>query len=340
MSPSSDANQVTAPDTQPLLAVSRSLHSREAVLVSVKEASEPNRTYWLMNGLATVIACYGLFANSSAVVIGSMVVAMLLGPISGVALGLNHRDGPLLGTALFSLGAGIGWILGIAILVGLIHRDVPLTEQILSRTKPNLFELIIALASGAAGAVAVLSQRVGTALVGVAVATALVPPLAAAGILLARADVTLGGDALLLVATNVVAIQVAFSIIFWVSGYRRLTSERPHSSLAFLQRDFPSVVVLVILAAAFGFQLHSAIQASLFESKVRAVLRHNFSGDLGFHLVDVRLAKDGDATIVRAVVRGPMIRRLKRSRPRKPTCRPRRTAQPRSCVSALSRPSL
>ena len=200
-----------------------------------------------MNGLATVIACYGLFTNSSAVVIGSMVVAMLLGPISGVALGLNHRDGPLLRTALFSLGAGIAWILEIAILVGLIHRDVPLTEQILSRTKPNLFELIIALASGAAGAVAVLSRRVGTALVGVAVATALVPPLAAAGSCWRARTLHSEEIALLLVATNVVAIQVAFSIVFWVSGYRRVTSEKPHSWLAFLQRDFPSMVVLVIL---------------------------------------------------------------------------------------------
>ena len=163
-------------------------------------------------------------------------VAMLLGPISGVALGLNDRNGPLLRTALFSLGAGGAWI-PIAILVGLIHRDVPLTEQILSRTKPDLFELIIALASGAAGAVAVISPRVGVALVGVAVATALVPPLAAAGILLGRADFVLGSGALLLSATNVIAIQVAFSAIFWVTGYRRLTSLRRRGLLAFLQRD-------------------------------------------------------------------------------------------------------
>jgi len=78
---------------------------------------------------------------------------------------------------------------------------------------PDLFELIIALASGAAGAIAVISPRVGVALVGVAVATALVPPLAAAGILLARADFLLGG-ALILAATNVIAIQFAFSAIF------------------------------------------------------------------------------------------------------------------------------
>jgi uncharacterized hydrophobic protein (TIGR00271 family) len=209
---------------------------QEAVLRAVREASEPSRVYWVMNALSTVIACYGLFANSPAVVIGAMVVAMLLRPISGIALGLNDSDRPLLRTALISLGGGIAWILAIAVVVGVIHRDVPLTGEILSRTDPRLFDLIIALAGGAAGAVAVLSPKVGTAIVGVAVATALVPPLAAAGILLARADFALAGGALLLALTNVVAIQVAFSAVFWVSGYRRLTAIRDRGLLAFLPR--------------------------------------------------------------------------------------------------------
>ena len=103
-----------------------------------------------MNALATVIASYGLLPNSPAVVIGAMVVAMLLGPISGVALGLNEGDETLLDSALRSL---IG---GIVIVIGFIHRDVPLTDEILSRTDARLFDLIIALAGGAAGAVAVL----------------------------------------------------------------------------------------------------------------------------------------------------------------------------------------
>ena len=98
--------------------------------------------------------------------------------------------------ALLTLTAGIAWILAIAVVVGFIHRDVPLTAEILSRTDPRLFDLMIALAGGAAGAVAVLSPRFGTAIVGVAVsATALVPPLAAAGILLARADFASAGGA-------------------------------------------------------------------------------------------------------------------------------------------------
>ena len=207
--------------------------------------------------------------------------------------------------ALLTLTAGIAWILAIAVVVGFIHRDVPLTAEILSRTDPRLFDLIIALAGGAAGAVAVLSPRVGTAIVGVAVATALVPPLAAAGILLARADFASAGGALLLALTNVVAIQFAFSVVFWVSGYRRLTAIRERGLLAFLRRDFLSLALVCALAVGLGVQLHHAIVGSLFESSVRAVLSWHFDDASGFRLIGVRFDKADDATVVRAVIRGP-----------------------------------
>jgi uncharacterized hydrophobic protein (TIGR00271 family) len=291
----------------PSIIASKLSQPSELVLKAVRDGSEPTRVYWLMNALATVIACYGLFTNSPAVVIGSMVVAMLLNPIAGVAMGLNNSDRPLLRTALLSLAGGIVWILTIATVVGLIHHEVPLTAEVLSRTKPDLFELIIALASGAAGAVAVLSARVGTALVGVAVATALVPPLAAAGILLARGDFVLAGGAFLLAVTNVAAIQVAFSAVFWVGGYRRITAVGRAGFLAFLRKDLLSVGFLFLLAIVFGVQLHNAINTSFFESGVRAALRGRFNELSGFRVVDVSLAKQAGTTVVRAVVRGPKV---------------------------------
>ncbi len=294
-----------APRTRPVGRLSA--RRRAAVIRSVRQASEPGATYWLMNALATVIACYGLLANSAAVVIGAMVVAMLLGPISGVALSLNERDKPLLTTAALSLAGGIAWILAIALLVGVIHRDAPLTEEILSRTDARLFDLIIALAGGAAGAVAVISPRVGTAIVGVAVATALVPPLAAAGLLAARAEFAMAGGALLLAMTNVVAIQVAFATVFWVGGFRRLTATEGRGILAFLRRDSLGLAVVCGLAILLGFRLHAAISQSLFEGRVHALLRQRFDATPGFHLVDVRFAQEAGATVVRAVVRGPKL---------------------------------
>ena len=184
--------------------------SEDSVLKGVWNGSSPGRVYWGMNALAAVIACYGLLENSTAVIIGAMVVAMLLGPISGVALGLNEGDRRLLWTAAVSLTGGIIWILAISIVIGLIHHGEPLTEAIVSLADPKLFDLVIALAGGAAGAIAVVSPRVGTAIFGVAVSTALVPPLAAAGLLMARGEFALSGGALQFALTNVVAIEVAF----------------------------------------------------------------------------------------------------------------------------------
>ena len=280
------------------------LLSPQAVLATVREGSEPTVVYWAMNALATVIACYGLLANSPAVVIGAMVVAMMLGPISGVAFGLNERDRPLLKAALRTLVGGIVWILGIATVLGFIHRDVPLTGEILSRTDARLFDLIIALAGGAAGAIAVLSPKVGSAIVGVAVATALVPPLAAAGMLLARGEFVLAGGALLLAFTNIVAIQLAFSAVFWLGGYRRLTSFEELGLLTFLRRALPSLALVAVLAAILGFQLHSVIARSLFESGVRAALRHRFDGLANARLIDVRFTDAKSETVIAAVVRG------------------------------------
>lgn len=140
-------------------AMSITADQRDVIRDSIREFSRPNRTFWLMNALATVIACYGLLSNSAAVVIGAMVVALLLGPIAGVALGLTDRDHALFSTALLSLLGGIAWILLVAIVIGAFHRDAPLTPEIISRTSPTLFDLMIALAGGAAGGIAIGSPR-------------------------------------------------------------------------------------------------------------------------------------------------------------------------------------
>jgi hypothetical protein len=110
---------------------------------------------------------------------------------------------------------------------------------------------------------------------------------------------------LLLALTNVAAIQVAFSAVFWFGGYRKITAIGRHGFLAFLRRDLVCIGFLCLLAVAFGVQLHNAIDASLFESGIRAVLRQHFSAISGYYLVDVRLARTMDTTVVRAVIRGP-----------------------------------
>jgi uncharacterized hydrophobic protein (TIGR00271 family) len=275
----------------------------QTVIESVRESSKPSSVYWLMNGLPSVIASYGLLADSPAVVTGAMVVAMLRGPISGVALGLNQGDARLLATAGRTLAGGVLWILAVALAVGFIHRDAPLTSEILSRTDTRLFDVIIALAGGAAGAVAVLSPRVGTAIVGVAVATALAPTLAVAGLLAARADFE---RALMLAATNVIGIQFAFSVVFWVGGYRQFLRIADRGSWGGRLPALNDAESRVPRRARrlLGLRLHAAIARSLYESKVEAALRQSFEPIPGYYLASVRFGAPGAPDAVVALVRG------------------------------------
>lgn len=181
----------------------------EEVREKIREGATLNASYMAMNLMAAVIASYGLLANSPAVVIGAMIVAMLLGPIAGLGLAVADSDARLFLKSLVALLAGSLGVMAIACIVGLLHSTVLVSSEMMARTAPNLFDLMIALAGGAAGAYATVSPRLSVAFVGVAIATALVPPLATASLLLTRGDVPLALGALMLALTNMVAIQFA-----------------------------------------------------------------------------------------------------------------------------------
>jgi uncharacterized hydrophobic protein (TIGR00271 family) len=142
---------------------------------NISNSSKFDSAYIIMNFLATSVATYGLFANSPAVVIGAMIIAMLLGPITGVSLGLVDGNRHLLTQATLSLLGGMFIVLASSYVYGLIFRGLPITNEIMARTAPNLLDLLIALAGGAAGAYATVSPTLRVAFVGVAIAT-VIPP--------------------------------------------------------------------------------------------------------------------------------------------------------------------
>lgn len=278
---------------------------REAVHESISRGATFDSSYLTMNILAAIIASYGLFANSPAVVIGAMIVAMLLGPIAGIALALVESNMPLLRKGFTTLAGGAVGVVVTAYILGLIHRDIPLTNEIMARTAPNLIDLMIALAGGAAGAYATVSPRLSVAFVGVAIATALVPPLAAASILFARGEYQLGLGAFLLAFTNMVAIQFASSLVLWLTGFRRVTRTQGLGWGIFFRRNLLSIVILAGLAVILTNNLQHVLAKQLFETDVRGTLRQETGVSTGYHLAEVRFETLEGATIVRAVVRGP-----------------------------------
>ena len=201
----------------------------------------------MMLGLSVVVAVMGMSANSAAVVIGAMLLAPLMQPVLATAacisMALFRKSLTAGGHVLF---ASIGSIALAYVLSALfVNGDLP--NEVTSRTAPDIRDLIVALAAGTAGAYATVRKDVSSSLPGVAVAVALVPPIAAVGITLEAGNDTLARGALLLYATNLAAIVLAASIVFVVTGFvppRRLASTFPRTAAV------SAVVALAVIAIA------------------------------------------------------------------------------------------
>ena len=280
------------------------LQQKETICKSIRENAAFTVPYVTMNALATVVACYGLLQNSTAVVIGAMIIAMLLGPISGIALALVSGDNALLRKALLAEIGGAWVVLGVAFCIGKIHQEMPLTHEILARTAPNILDLMIALAGGAAGAYATVSPRLSVGLVGVAIATALVPPLSTCSICLARGETRLAFGGFLLFFANFIAIQFASSVVMFLHGYHKIGKQALGRRLL-AKRNAVSFALLIGLASLLGYDFSQSIAKQQFEARLRKVLEHELYAYPGVHLVDLRFSTDAGKEMVTAVVRSP-----------------------------------
>ncbi|AMN50946.1 hypothetical protein AK823_08270 [Psychrobacter sp. P2G3] len=275
------------------------------VRLTIEANALPSKMYFVMNTLSAIIASYGLITNSAAVVIGAMLVAMMLGPITGAALAIIDYRIPLLRRSLVTVAAGVSLVILVGFIVGYIHQGQPLSSEILSRTQPTSMDLMIALAGGTAGAYAMVSPHLSVAVVGVAVATALVPPLAASGILFANGEMTLGLGAALLALTNIIAIQFTNAMVLWFLGFRRLVADDYKSStyLTFFRRNAVALVLLVGLGVYLTINLNISAKQQTFENNVKGAINTYFM-DKGNVLTNTQFEKVGGYQTVRAVIRG------------------------------------
>ncbi|MEU7722942.1 TIGR00341 family protein [Streptomyces tibetensis] len=179
--------------------------------------------FWTMLTLSSVIAACGVLTDSTATVIGAMIIAPLSTPIMGIALGSVRRRGT--GGLVVVLYACV-----LVIAVGMVFSqvlpddyDLLSNSQISSRTSPGLLDLVAALATGLAGAIALARQDVAAVLPGVAIAISLVPPLVVSGVCLGRLDGWPALGALVLFVSNFFALVFGGMVIFAGLGYDRAT---------------------------------------------------------------------------------------------------------------------
>ncbi len=257
-----------------------------------------NRFYALMT-LSSLIAVLGLLADSTAVVIGAMIVAPLMAPVLGVAAALV-MDWPRRAAVSAAIAAG-GSILGIA-LAALAAFVLPSPEEVpaevLARTAPNLLDLGVAVAAGSAGAYAQVRRAAGEALTGVAVAVALVPPLAVIGITMQMGEWTLAAGAVLLYLTNVAGIVLAAAATFVICGFvpqLRLFTGRMNVARSLRLAMAAVLLILAPLQLTDTWRQRRPISDDETRSAVKEVLETN-NPDAAIIAIDVD-TEDGERTI-------------------------------------------
>lgn len=270
------------------------------------EPSKSSGAYYLLVCLSAIIATLGLLANSAAVVIGAMLIAPLMGPIFGIALSLTIGNNKLLRKAFLAEAVGIILAIGLPVLIGLIPMRPDFGSEILARTQPTVYDVLIALASGFAGAYALINEKISPALPGVAIATALVPPLATCGLNLAAGNFVLAGGAFLLFMINFIAIEFAAASMFMLYGLAELHKTDKGSRIkGVIRRLGISFVVLAIATTFMTHTLISIIETNKLDKQIREVLVENIDNYAGARLSDMKYSKTDSGLEVRAVVVTP-----------------------------------
>jgi uncharacterized hydrophobic protein (TIGR00271 family) len=238
---------------------------RKEIIENIRSAASPGFDYFFFVVLSGAIATLGLINDSPAVIIGAMVVAPLMSPILGVGLGSITADTRLARDSVSALvrGAVISVLLAALLTLSNIYLPfVPslaeIPNEILSRTQPTPNDLIIALAGGLAAAYALSQPHLSAALPGVAIATALMPPLSVIGIGIALGRWDIAGGATLLFLTNAVTIAFAAILVFFLEGFspRKVqdTGRLPRTLWVSALLTLVLLIPLTILGARFVAQ--------------------------------------------------------------------------------------
>ncbi len=196
------------------------------LFTSLREDARLNSIYLVLIVLSTMLATVGLFQSSVAVIIGAMLLSPLMSPIVSMAMGLLRHDTEMLGRSLAKIAVGVVVALLSGAAISMLFPGKPVTPEMQVRLNPSLLDLAVALIAGIASAYAKAHKEILESLAGVAIAVALIPPLAVAGIGLGRGDLFFFSQAFLLFFTNLIGISLAATFTFRILGYSAVIANK------------------------------------------------------------------------------------------------------------------
>jgi len=275
--------------------------AREELQTKAEGLASNFNTYVIMTIVSSVIATAGLLLDSAATVVGSMVIAPLIGPAMAASVGTVVNDEKLFrrGVKMQILGVGLA-IASAAVFAAFLRfgnlvppgLDPLSLSQVSERLEPNVLVLAVALGAGVAGIIS-LTTGVSTALVGVMIAVALIPPAAAVGIGIAYGIPMLAIGAFVLVSVNVLSINLAALVVLWYSGYQpEQWFQSKNAREATIKRVTMLAVGILALTAVLGGVTYDTYTASVTEQEIRATI-----------VGELEEPQYGDATLVELSVR-------------------------------------
>lgn len=235
-------------------------HKRREALAETLYFEEPGRAsklvaWWVMLLLSVAIATFAILQDSTAVVIGAMLIAPLMTPILGLAGALVNGWRVRAGRSSLLVTLGVAGAVALSYVIAswvpaLVSFDA--NSQITSRVNPTFVDMLIALAAGAAGAFATVTTRVASSIAGVAIAVALVPPLGVVGVSLQEQRWDEAFGSLLLFLTNFVSIVLAAAAVFVLAGFAESTRLRSQQrQVLSTLGPFASLALVILVPLVF-----------------------------------------------------------------------------------------
>lgn len=249
---------------------------RESIYNSLLQDAQSSGYFYVMIILSCAVATYGLLSNSTAVVIGAMLIAPLIAPILGGAIAMATNNTDLLKSCLKTEAAGATFAVALSAMLTMVLPHSPITSEVLARTSPTLLDLVIALASGAAGAYAICVKPQSATLPGVAIATALMPPLCSVGVGFAKHDYNVMTGALLLYLANMIAIHAASFTVFSLAGF----SNDSYVDNNFHELEAPKkrlrvtylAIILLVISIPLGYIMYRTYAKAQMDKVVQTAL--------------------------------------------------------------------
>ncbi|EGW41650.1 TIGR00341 family protein [Desulfosporosinus sp. OT] len=284
-----------------------SQEKRKVVYDSIKMESPIGITYFLLVVLAALVATLGLLTNSTAVIIGAMLISPIMSPIIGMSFSMTLGDSEMFSKSIKAIILGTIVAIIVSVFTSLFLPSRSLTAEILLRTKPTLIDLIIAFASGAAGAYTMCHKKESSVLPGVAIATAIMPPLCVVGTGLVQNEYNVAFGGFLLFLTNLIAINLASAIVFKLSGFTTKDEIDQLTKQTILKMNHRRLVISITAFVIITIPLSYIMYTTIIQEKTKKLIDDSLNKTTatfeGVDLVNYSYALQDNKYLISTVVR-------------------------------------